>query len=113
MSKEMNVRYNHIHSEATRALTNIQIFIEAAGMQIGLPATHKDGDLSRSMYTTSQPPETVEQIENPVTNTDDFMDTGGQLQTGMATANNLGSEIADNQVLELNVPQDDMDQICL
>ena len=79
MSKETSIRYNHIHAEAVRALTNIQIFVEAAGMQVGLPTTHGNGDLGRSMCTTSQPPKTVEQIKN--TNPDELMDIVRKLQT--------------------------------
>ena len=41
------------------------------------------------------------------------MDTGGQTLFGVVTANHLGEEntqIADDQILELNVPKNDMDQ---
>ena len=78
-------------------------------MQVDPLNTHGSGDVCGSTHT-SQPPETVAQTQN--TNPDDLMDVGGQTLTGAATENHLGTEIADEQVLELNVLQDDMDQLC-
>ena len=40
------------------------------------------------------------------------MDLGEQTLAGVAAENHLGTEIADIQVLELNVPQDEMDLLC-
>lgn len=54
-----------------------------------------------------------EQIVDSLTNPDDLMDTGGQTLFGVVTANHLGEEntqIADDQILELNFPKNDMDQ---
>ena len=78
-------------------------------MHVGLPTIHRNGDLDGSMYA-SQPPETVEQSGN--TKPDDLMNTGGQSLTGAATKNHLDTETANDQVLELTIPQDDMDQFC-
>ena len=40
------------------------------------------------------------------------MDVSRQTLTGATTKKHLGSEIAEEQVLELKVPQDNMDQLC-
>ena len=90
MSKVTSKRYNHIHAEAAQALTNIQIYLQTAEMQV-------------------DPPNTAVQTQN--TNPDDFMEVSGQTLTGAATENHLGTEIAD-ELLELNVPQDNIDQLC-
>ena len=52
----------------------------------------------------------VEQTEN--TYPDDLMDTGGQTLTGATTKNHLGTETADKQILELTIPQDDINRFC-
>ena len=104
MSKETSIRYNHILAEAAQALTNIQIYLQAAEMQVDLPTTHESGGAGGSTYTP-QPLEMVEQTEN--TDPDDLMDTGGQTLTGATTENHLGTETADEQILELTIPQDD------
>lgn len=58
MSMETSIRYNHINAEAVQALTNIQIYLQAAEMQIDPQTTHGSKDIGRSSQT-SQPPETV------------------------------------------------------
>ena len=93
MSVEASVKYNHIHAEAAQAITTAQIYLQAAEMQ-----------------PDPQPPAPVTQTQN--TNPDDLMDVGEQTPAGVATENHLGTEIVDEQVLELNVPQDNMDLLC-
>ena len=109
MSKETKQRYNHLHAEAARALTNVQIF-EAAGMITRLLTTF-GGKYLGGENPTSQSPRMIEQIKNSLTTLDNFMDTGGQPPIGVATIDHLGEEntqIADDQILELNVPQDNI-----
>ena len=36
-SKEMSTRFNHLHAEAVQALTNMQIYLQAAELQIDPP----------------------------------------------------------------------------
>ena len=109
MSNEMSIRYNHIHAEAVQALRNIQIYLQAADLQIDPLTTHRSEDIGGSPQT-SQPPEMAELTKN--TDPDNLMDVSGQTLTGATTENHPGTETTEEQVLELNVPQDDMDQLC-
>ena len=90
MSVEASLKYNHIQAEAAKAITTPQIYLQATEMQ-----------------PDPQPSATLTQTQN--TNPDDLMDLGEQTLAGVAAENHLGTEIADIQVLELNVPQDNMD----
>ena len=59
------------------------------------------------MYIMSQNPEIREQIEDSLTNPDNFMDTDGQPPIGVATTNHLGEEntqIADDLNLGIKRP---------
>ena len=96
-------------AEAVQALTNIQIYLQAADLQIDPLTTHRSEDIGGSPQT-SQPPEMAELTKK--TNPDDLMDVSGQTLTGATTENHPGTETTEEQVLELNVPQDDMDQLC-
>ena len=109
MSKETSIRYNHIHAEAVQALMNIQIYLQAADLQIDPPTPHGSEDVGGSPQT-SQPPETAELTKN--TDPDNLMDVSGQTLTGATAENHPGMETTEEQVLELNVPQDDMYQLC-
>ena len=95
MSGETTVKYNHIHAEAAQAITTAQIYLQSAEMQ-----------------PDPQPPATVTNTQN--TNPDDPMGVGEQTPAGVATENHLGAgaEIADDQILELTVLQNDMDLLC-
>ena len=106
--KEANERYKHLYAEATQAMTNIQL-LEAAGMEIRLPTTFGDKDLGgeNPMYIMSQNPKIRKQIEDSLTNPDNFMDTDGQPPIGVATTNHLGEEntqIADDLNLGIKPP---------
>ena len=106
--KEANERYKHLYAEAAQALTNIQL-LEAAGMEIRLPTTFGDKDLGgeNPMYIMSQNPKIRKQIEDSLTNPDNFMDTDGQPPIGVATTNHLGEEntqIADDLNLGIKPP---------
>ena len=109
MSKEANERYNHLHAEIARALTNIQIF--EAGTEIRLPTTFGGKDLGgeNPMYIMSQSPEIMEQNEHSLTTRG--LHGHGQPPIGMAKQKQ-NTQIVDDQILELNVPQDNMDQFC-
>ena len=91
--KEANEWYKHLYAEAAQAMTNIQL-LEAAGMEIRLPTTFGDKDLGgeNPMYIMSQNPKIRKQIEDSLTNPDNFMDTDGQPPIGVATTNHLGEE---------------------
>ena len=110
ISKESDERYNHLHAEATRALINIVLF-EAAGTIITLP-TNFDGVTDLGGGNPK-----IKQIEESSTNPDDFMDTGRQTLIGVITTDNLGkveigednTQATDDQILEIGVPQNDMD----
>ena len=78
MSKETSIRYNHIHAEAVQALTNIQIYLQAADLQIDPLTTHTSEYIGGSPQT-SQPPEMAELTKN--TDPDNLMDVSGQTLT--------------------------------
>ena len=107
--QETSIKYNHIHAEAVQALTNIQIYLQGADLQIDPLTTHRSEDVGGSPQT-SQPPETAELTKN--TDPDNLMDVSGQTLTGATTENHPGTETTEEQVLELNVQQDYIIQLC-
>ena len=76
--QETSIKYNHIHAEAVQALTNIQIYLQAADLQIDPLTTHTSEYIGGSPQT-SQPPEMAELTKN--TDPDNLMDVSGQTLT--------------------------------